>query len=364
MSFEDISAMATACYFTRQFVQDVFGGNSGASSISLFGSLQSNCNVRDTLPELQHDFCRLWNDIVEQSHCIRYSVLHGLLRNLYPIYLAFHAGPAEIAHYGLCSIPDHLIDSASNLSEVDGDNTAETARALITTSLPLHHRHAVPSAIPPVTEYHAPPSPTSNLDHAIPHVVDQQSRNGLLDNIPPVASSIHPAPLENDRISDGTAADPMQGTTDTSAISSIVDAGFRSTSSHGTASRPTRNMITTTPSFVPDTVPSPIPLLTVNPDHAVSNISADPTVNESGGPRDDGSISHTSSQNLTPFPLAPHVISGFDSNATPEIGPLDTPDDTLDPNRRVVSQSLMQPFPDITADSPRLEDHDQSGNLA
>jgi len=71
-------------------------------------------------------------------------------------------------------------------------------------------------------------------------------------------------------------------------------------------------MTTATPSPVPDTVPFPVPLLTVNP----------------------------------------------------EIGPLDAPDDTLDPNRRLVSQSLTQPLPDITADRPQLEDHDQSENLA
>jgi len=116
-------------------------------------------------------------------------------------------------------------------------------------------------------------------------------------------------------------------------------------------------MTTTTP----DTGSSPISLLTVNPNRAVSYISTDHIVNESGGPRDGGSISQSSSQN---FPLTPQVVFGFGSNATPEIGPLDAPDDTLDPNRRVDSQSLMQPFPDITADSPQLEDHDQPENLA
>ena len=387
----DSVLFANLIHLTRQVVQSDYVANRGMFLMSLFEWLQPNYNVRDTLPELQHDFCRLWNEIVEQRRRIpgEHVALSGILRNLYPIYHAFHGGPAEIAHYGLCNIPGHLTDTASNLDEVGWQNSRDNlcsslhlqnsrdsscsslhlqnSRDSLCSSLHLsifHQRHADPSAIPPVTEYHAPPSPTSNLDHAIPHVVDQQSRNGLLDNISPVASSLHPAPLANDRISDGTAADPMQGTTDPSAISSIVDTGCRSTSSHGTASRPTRNMTTTTPSFVPDTVPSPIPLLTVNPDRAASHVSADPTVNESGGPRDDGSISHSSSQNFTPFPLDPHVISGFDSNATPEIGPLDTHHDTLDPNRRVVSQSLMQPFPDITADSPQLEDHDQSENLA
>jgi hypothetical protein len=84
-------------------------------------------------------------------------------------------------------------------------------------------------------------------------------------------------------------------------------------------------------------------------------------VNQSGRPPDGGSVSLSSSQNFTPFPLALQV---FDSKATQETGPLDTPGDTLDPNRRVVFQSLTHLFPDLTADSPRLEDRDKSENHA
>ena len=356
---------ANLIHTTRQFVQNFFKASWDSFPVSLFGLLQSNYNVRDTLPELQHGFCRLWNEIVEKRRYKEHVVLSGILRNLYPIYLALHGGPAEITQYGLCSTPSHLIDSTSNSNEVGGGKTAETARALVTTSPALHHRHVVPSAIPPVTEgsYHAPPSPMSNLDydHAIPHVVDEQSRNGLLDNISPVASSPHPAPLENDRISDGTAADPIQGTTDPSAISSMADAGVRSMSSHGIGSRPTRNMTIATSSFVPDTVPSPIPLLTVSPDPATRHVSADPTLNESGGPPDDGLRSHSSSQTFTPCPLAPEVISGFDLNAAATgIGPLDAPDDTLYPNRRVMSQSFTRSSPHVAGSGLRPEDGDPS----
>jgi len=253
--------------------------------------------------------------------------------------------------------PSHLIDTSSNLSEVDGDRTPEPARALITTSPALHHHDAVPSVVPLVPEYNAPPSPTSNLDHALPHLVDDQSRNGVLDNIAPVASSIHLAPLEIDRISDGNAADPIQGI----AISSMADNGSCSTSCYGTASRPTRNMTTATPSIVPDTFPPLIPPLTVSPVPAAPHPSADPTVNQSGGPPEDGSISHPLSQNFTPFTVSPQENSGFDSNATTEIGPLDTPDATLDPNRGVMSQSFTRPSPDVAEYILRPEDGDSSG---
>ena len=56
---------------------------------------------------------------------------------------------------------------------------------------------------------------------------------------------------------------------------------------------------------------------------------------------------------FTSFPVPPQVISCFDSNATTEIGPLDAPNDTLDQNYRVVSQSPTQPFPDISPEIAR-----------
>ena len=78
----------------------------------------------------------------------------------------------------------------------------QTARAAIVTSPALHHHDVVPFVIPLVT--------TSNLDHAIPHLADKQSRNVVPNDITPVASSLHPAPLEIDRIFDGNANDPIQ----------------------------------------------------------------------------------------------------------------------------------------------------------
>jgi len=337
----DSVLLANLIHFIRQFVRNFLKANWGEFPIPhTLSGLGFNYNVQSTLSGLQHNFCGLWNEILLQSNKTDHPVLFSILGEIRHIYVALHQDYAMDGQYQLCGIPDHRIGSAANLNEVDCGRTAETARAPIT-SPTLYHHDPVPSIILPGTEYDAPP-PTSNLDYAIPYLVDEQSRTGVLDNITPVASSFHLAPLKNDPISDGTAADPVQGTTDPSSISSVVDTGFCPTSNYGTASRLTGNMTTTTLPFVPDTVASPIPLLTVSPDSAARHISADPTVNESGGPQDDGSISLSPSQLPTPFkfPLSPEVISGFDSNATTEIGPLDAPDDTLDPNRRLVSQPL------------------------
>jgi len=353
--------LAALIHFTRQFVRNSLKADWEEFPLSdILWLLRSNYNVQDTLPSLQRNFCSLWNEVVLQKRDRDHHLLSSILWEIHPIYATLHQDSTPSDEFQLCSIPSHFIDAASNLNEVDGGRTPEAARPPIATSPALHHHHAVPSVIPLVTDYDVPPSPTSNLDHAVPHLVDEQSRTGVLDDITPVASSLHLTPLEIDRISDGTAADPIQGTTDPSAVSSMVNTGSRSTSSFGAASRPTRNMTTTTPSFVPDTVPSPIPLLTIIPVPAALQLSADPTVKQSGGPPEDGSISHPSSQNFAPFTLAPQVISSFDSNAATEIGPLDAPNDTLDPNRGVMSQSFIPSSSDAAEYSLRPEGGDPS----
>jgi hypothetical protein len=97
-----------------------------------------------------------------------------------------------------------------------------------------------------------------------------------------------------------------------------------------------------TPPFVPDTLPRTV---TASPDH--------PNVERAGLLTDDdeSTISQPSSQFFTPPSLvqAPRAISGFYSNATREIGPLDVPDDILGPDRGVMSQPSTPPFPSCTS---------------
>jgi len=345
--------LANLIHFTRQFFHNFLMANwEGFPLLDILRRL--SYNVQNTLPGLQHDFCGLWNEIVLNSRHRGHDLILDILKGIHPTYVALHPDSTPHNEYQLCSILSHRIAPASTLNEVEGDRTAETDH-VPTTNSPAPHHH---DAVPPVTEY-ITPSPTSNLDHAIPHVVvREQSRNGVLDNITPVTSLFHPTPLETNQLSDGTAADPVQVNTDPSVIPSLVNTGSRSTSSHGTTSRPTRNMTTTTPSFLPDTAPPPIPLLIVSPDPPAPHMSADPTVNQSVRSPDDGSTSRSSSRTPTSFPLSTQVVSGFDSNPTTGTVPLDTPQDTLDPNRRVISQSFTSSSPDGAGYSLRPEDGD------
>ena len=354
----DSVLLANLIHFTRLFVHNFLNANWETFPVyRIIWLLRYKCNLQNTLPELQYQFCYLWYKIVRQGR-VTYHPL--FLDHIHSIHNAFHQGSTSYYQDRICRIPNQRISSASNLNEVDSGRLAETARAPITTSHPLRHHDPVPFSIPPVTEYGASPSPTSNLDHVIQHLVDGQSHDasGALDNLSPVASSVYPAPLENARIFGDTAADPIQETTDPSAISSMVNTGSHSTSGRNTASRHTRNMTTPTPPFVLDTAPPPIPLLVVSPDRPAPQIFDNPPVNQSGRSPDDGPISLSSSQNFTPYPLAPQVIPSFDSNITTEIGPLSAPDDTLDSNLHVMSQSFTQSSPDITQYSLRPEDGD------
>ena len=274
--------IADLIHFTRHFVRNFLKANWEEFPLSyVLRVLRSNFNVQNTLPSLQQDFCSLWNEVALQNRDGDHRFLSMILLEIHPTHVALNQGSTLYDAFKSCSIPSHLIDAPSNLNEVVGDKRPETARTPIVTSPALHHHDTIPSVIPLVT--------TSNLDHTIPHLADNRSRNGVLDDITLVTSSLHLAALEVDRISDGNATDPIQRTTDPSAIPSMVDTGSCSTSCHGVASRPAKNMTTATPSFVPDVVPSPgpIPLLTVSPVPAAPHISADPAVNQSGEPPED-----------------------------------------------------------------------------
>jgi hypothetical protein len=344
--------LAILIHFIRHFVHNSFEDRWHMLSESHSGWPQLDFDVQNTLPRLQHDFCDLWNEVVLKRRDRANDTLSNILEKLHIIYDTLHQGSTLNEEYHLCSIPAHRIRSTSTLIKVDGDKQAETAGAPIIAP-PLYHHDPLPSVIPPVTKCDTPPSLTSNLDHAIPHLVVEQSRNVIT----PAALSLRLAPLDNDQIS---AADSIQRTTVPSAISYLANAGSRSASGHGTASRLTGNMTTATPSLVPDALSSPIPLLTVSSDPAAPHISADLTVSQSGHSPGGGSISHPPSQIFTPLPLASDVTSNLDSNTATEIGPLDAPDRTLDPNPRVMSQSFTPSSPVVTEYSLRPKDGDLS----
>ena len=311
--------LAILIHLIRHFVHNSSENRWDTLSKFHSGWPQLDFDVQNTLPGLQHDFCELWNEVVLQSRDRMNYTLSNILRNFRTIYDALHQGSTLNDEHQLCSIPAHRVRSTSTLTKVDGDGP-ETTRAAITTS-PLYHHNPVPSTIPLVTKCDTPLSLTSNLDHAIPHLVVEKSGNGEVDIniITPATSSFRLAPLDNNRIPDDTTADSIQETTVPSAISYLANTVSRSASGHGTASRLAGNMTTATPSFVPDTLPFLIPLLTVSSDSALPRISADSTVRQSDRSSEDRSTPHPPSQIFTPLPLASAVTSSSDLNAATEM---------------------------------------------
>jgi hypothetical protein len=229
----DSVLLAILIHLIRHFVHNSLEDRWYMLSESHNGRPQLDFDVQNTLPGLQHEFCDLWNEIVLQSRDRTNYTLSNNLWRFRTIYDALHQGSTlnDEHQAPVCSIPAHRLGFTSTLTKVDGDRP-ETARAAISTP-PLYHHDHVPSVITPVYEYDVPLSLTPNLDHATQRSVDEQSHNGVADDVTPVASSFRLAPLDNDRISDDTATDSIQRATVPSAISYMVNAGSRSTSSLG-----------------------------------------------------------------------------------------------------------------------------------
>jgi hypothetical protein len=373
----DSVLLANLIHITRQLFHNVL--RTDRAEILKILPRVASLRVENAIPELKHNFCELWNEIVLQARTGEQGILLYILKATRHIYRALHRDTdptptpfsasthdptilRQLSPYHLCSTPSHRSDSASNLNKADS-RTAEMARTP-TTSLTLPHRDVVPS----VAKYDL--SPTWSLDHTVPYLADEPARDEVPETlqrrITPFASSLHPTP---DGLPYGAASSPLQGITDPS-VSSMANPVSRSTSNNGATLRCIWNATNTDPpSFVPATEyissPTPIPAInTAGP--ATLHIPASPTVNQlDRTPPHGGSVSPSSFQiDAASSPLTPRTNSELD--AIMGIGPLGTPtpDDTLDPNPRVVSPSLAPSSTCITEESSRTRDHDLSKNSA
>ena len=64
----------------------------------------SELDIRNTQPRLQHDFCTLWNEIVQEARCQEpYSDAVHILKEIPHLYIALHqdtdAAPTAFTHY-------------------------------------------------------------------------------------------------------------------------------------------------------------------------------------------------------------------------------------------------------------------------
>ena len=150
-------------------------------------SAASNFDVRDTSPELQHKFCALWNQIINevQGGNDRWMAIY-ILRPIRNVYLALHqdtdSAPTQFSadtnewdslfepsSYPACKVPDHRSDSTPHIHEDDVSMTLVRA---------IPHDPNIPAVIPFLTS----PDPPSSSTHT-PFPVDEALTNTLpLDN--------------------------------------------------------------------------------------------------------------------------------------------------------------------------------------
>jgi hypothetical protein len=121
-------------------------------ALSLLPSV-SKFDILNTLIELQHDFCALRNEIVQQvrsSGADISSSINILVEIRHP-YVALHGTDVTLGYiltsttaydgllhqgtsYSLCMIPDHRCNSATHLEEVSGNTIGRASHPTITTS--------------------------------------------------------------------------------------------------------------------------------------------------------------------------------------------------------------------------------------
>ena len=231
----------------------------------------SQFDIRDTLPELQHDFCALWNEIVTEAHNRRpYSAPVFILREIRHLYLTLHEGT-------------YSAPTAFSASTAHGDDIVwhpmsyPLCHIVSHSSVPLPHIH-VPFAPPPQQ------SPAlAHMSHFTTHDLPSfltpdwgtgaqlQSESSLADVFTPegptsVATSQRPVSSQSQPLSitslDIAAADATQGDPDVST-SSLTQPIPQPISPGGSASQRSEDLTIVPSPVVSDSAPPPIPMSTV-----------------------------------------------------------------------------------------------------
>ena len=152
----------------------------------------SNFNVNDTSPQLQHEFCTLWNEIVNKAQDGNDRQMASLiLRRIRKVFLSLHqdtnSAPTQFStftgdddrilwepsSYPVCKVPDHCSDSRPPIHDPDHGVPTTLARA-------ISHDPNIPAFAPSL----ACPDPSSSSAHA-PLRVDE-----IFADAPPLDNQI------------------------------------------------------------------------------------------------------------------------------------------------------------------------------
>ena len=221
----------------------------------------SNVDIHSTLPGLQHDFCSLWNTLVQNAQDSGVSSPSvNILKAARHIYIAIHRGTAatpsaffvspegvgdvlnQPSSYPFCNTPGHLPGSTPPVHDASTDEVA--------------HLPATTSTLPPPM-----PASDSHPGDAALHTADEASFGHLPTQItqsfPPPYQVSPPNPVT---VVDSADTPTMQATADHSAISASVTLGLRSTLTAGSVTGDQRQNVDhymATLSMAPGTPTSP-----------------------------------------------------------------------------------------------------------
>jgi hypothetical protein len=142
----DSVLLANLIHITRHFFHSLLQPHPDLTreAISILPSV-SKFDILNTLPELQRDFCELWNEVVQQA---RNSLSEAddnpfidLLVEIRRLYVDLHGttpGHDDLFHqpasYPLCIMPDHHPESSTHTQEVSGSTTGGTSQTITTAS--------------------------------------------------------------------------------------------------------------------------------------------------------------------------------------------------------------------------------------
>ena len=232
--------LANLIHFTRQFFHSRSSGDS-AIIHALRNSLPSisELDLKNTLPQLQRDFCALWNEIVLEAQITGdHSTAVYILKEIRHIYIALHQGTAsapptafsastrynpilfKASSYPSCTIPSHGAVVASQR-----EITHPSAATSPTVPLP----DPVPATISPPAGPDVSPLPTLIPRHRRIPFADERSPPQDTTTI----ESSHVTPpvnLENNQfpaiLLESVSTATNQGPADTPAILPTASSGF------------------------------------------------------------------------------------------------------------------------------------------
>ena len=198
----------------------------------------SKFNVLDTSPELQHEFCALWNEVVQVDY---FRAQRYILRPIRNVYLTLHQNTdcattrftastddedpifRQPFSYPLCNIPGHHSDSTAHIHDVSASPATRPV---------LHDNDALDPPFPP----DAP-----SLSVTTPVLVNEKTVDvPLIDNMLVLAPSsrVHPAATGNLRDSASEPDLPAASATQPNPSSRAMALTIRETSTPTTSAPP------------------------------------------------------------------------------------------------------------------------------